>query len=137
MKHGSAATRTPDDIDAITCAGLEIHVIDGLHPAETQACRSEPVQADGSGNLPADARVEEREVATHVVLARRGLVDEQLKTLAGRADDNIRHQSAPRATGLPVPRRKNTHALRAPPVTLGPQRQILNRTWITSPSRMT
>ena len=80
VEHGAAATRAANDVDAVARARLEIHIVERLHPPEAQARGREPVETHGARDLAASASIEQRQVATHVLLARRGSVDEQLET---------------------------------------------------------
>ena len=68
VEHGAATARTAHHVDAVSSAGLEIHVVDRLHPTETQTRRVETVETHRARDLAASAGVEQRQVATHVLL---------------------------------------------------------------------
>jgi hypothetical protein len=91
VKHGPATTRAAHHVDAITSARLEIHIVDRLHATETQARGKEPVETHRARDLAASARIEQRQVATHVLLAGRGRIDDELETMRDRNDHVIRH----------------------------------------------
>ena len=82
VEHGASAARAAHHVDTVARAGFEIDVVDRLHAPEAQTRGREAVQAHRTRNLAPRARVEQRQVATHVLLARRGRVDDQLEPVA-------------------------------------------------------
>jgi hypothetical protein len=91
VKNGPPATRAPHDVDSIAGAGLEVDVVERLHATEAEARRCKSIQTDRAGDVATSACVEQRQVATHVLLTGRGLVDDQPEPLSGDGSHALRH----------------------------------------------
>jgi hypothetical protein len=91
MEHGSAAARPAHHVDAVPRARIKVDIVERLHPAEAQARGRKPIEAHRARYLAVSTCLEERHVASHVLVTRRRRVDDQLEPLPGRSAHQVRH----------------------------------------------
>ena len=91
MQHGATAARATHHVDTIACAGFEIDISEGLQTSQTQAGGRKSIQTDGATDIAPRTRVEQSQVAAHVLLAGRRRVEDQLEPTTGLHDGALRH----------------------------------------------